>query len=169
MNHCAAGGTQRVELQTGGLFVGRDARVAYEPRFDDRNDLRDVRQGPTRSCGFLCARFRRFRNNACLSADRRRRHDICGVTRLEISQRSLPAAFAASISSSGISLLRFGTDFRDTQTRFALGSANHPKRGRFRDNFFSTFSVLTFVNAGCSIEICQCSGVAPRRPFTNAI
>ncbi len=37
-----------------------------------------------------------------------------------------------SSSSSGIPRFCFGTDFRDTQTRFASGPANHPKKDPFR-------------------------------------
>jgi len=52
---------------------------------------------------------------------------------MSVSSRSSPAACAASSSSSGIPGLRFGTDFRDTQSRFAPSPPNHPKRGRLWD------------------------------------
>jgi len=50
-----------------------------------------------------------------------------------VERNVLPGACAASNSSSGVPVSRFGTELRDTQTRFAPTSQNHPIRGRFRD------------------------------------
>ncbi len=100
MNDVDAGGTQRVELQCRRLFVRRDACIANQARFVDRDDLWESRDRAKRCPGAYLSPFPvvfAVRAGA-VTADA----GSVSVTADEFAEPSPPATCAASSSSSGM-------------------------------------------------------------------